>query len=279
MMKPLPSLSTAYSLIIQEERQREINNPSSITTDFTDQVYVPSPSPSVLMPLMPDPSPSSTALNVSSHVIPLRRTTRSPSRLHDYDCNSVISEEEPFTCHHTITKLCITDSTCNSSMPITKFAFDTQTIQQEPAFYHEARGIPAWEEAMQKEITALTNNHTWDIVPLPKGKRPIACRWVYKIKYRADGTIERHKARLVAKGFTQKEGIDYHETFSPVIKFSTIRCLVSLAVKRGWAIHQFDVNNAFLHGDYMKRCICVSHPAIMSPPHLSYASSNDLYMA
>lgn len=123
---------------------------------------------------------------------------------------------------------------------------------------------------MTKELNALDANNTWELVKLPKGKKPIACRWVYKIKYKTYGTIERHKARLVAKRFTQQEGVDFHETFSPVVKFNTIRCLVSLAVKRKWNIHQFDVNNAFLHGDlheevYMK-----------FPPRHQVASSSSI---
>jgi len=71
---------------------------------------------------------------------------------------------------------------------------------------------------MSKAIQALVDNDTWEIMPLPVGKKPIGCRWVYKAKYKADGSLERLKARLVVKGFTHKEGIDYIETFSPVVK-------------------------------------------------------------
>jgi Reverse transcriptase (RNA-dependent DNA polymerase) len=76
---------------------------------------------------------------------------------------------------------------------------------------------------------------------LPKGKKPVGCKWVYKIKYNSDGTIERHKAILVAKGFTQTYGLDYQETFAPVVKMSTVRILLSIAVNLGWSLCQMDV--------------------------------------
>ncbi|PKI35344.1 hypothetical protein CRG98_044258, partial [Punica granatum] len=109
---------------------------------------------------------------------------------------------------------------------------------------------------MAEEIRALELNQTWILETLPQGKRPIDCKWVYKIKRRA-GSVERYKARLVAKGFTQVEGIDFHETFAPVVKLVTVRCLLTVPVARGWETHQMDVRNAFLRGDldeevYMK---------------------------
>ncbi|BBH04611.1 RmlC-like cupins superfamily protein [Prunus dulcis] len=85
----------------------------------------------------------------------------------------------------------------------------------EPTTFAQASTDPLWQEAMDKEIQALEQNNTWSITPLPAGKHPIGCKWVYKVKYNSDGSVERYKARLVAKGYTQQEGLDYTETFSP----------------------------------------------------------------
>ncbi len=102
---------------------------------------------------------------------------------------------------------------------------------------------------MHSELKALEANNTWVLTPLPEGKQPIGCKWVYKVKLKADGSLERYKARLVAKGYTQQEGLDYSETFSPVAKFTFVRLLLAIAIVKGWSLTQLDVNNAFLHGD------------------------------
>jgi len=138
----------------------------------------------------------------------------------------------------------------------------------EPCSFQEACHQTVWQKAMHEELQALDANHTWSIVSLPKNKKAVGSRWVYKIKFKTDGSIKRHKARLVAQGFTQTYGIDYKETFAPVAKMNTIRTLLSVAINHGWFLSQMDVKNAFLHGDlqeevYMK--LPPGHPQSNDP--------------
>jgi histone deacetylase 1/2 len=118
----------------------------------------------------------------------------------------------------------------------------------EPDSADEALKLPKWKNAMQDEFDALQRNGTWSLVPPSRGRNLIDCKWVFKIKRRADGEIDRYKARLVAKGFKQRYGIDYEDTFSPVVKIATVRLVLSIAVTRGWCLRQLDVQNTFLHG-------------------------------
>jgi histone deacetylase 1/2 len=101
---------------------------------------------------------------------------------------------------------------------------------------------------MDVEFDALHRNKTWHLVPPQKGKNVIDCKWVFKIKRRLDEKIDRYKERLVVKGFKQRYDIDYEDTFSPMVKATTIRLVLSLAISRNWCLRQLDVQNAFLHG-------------------------------
>jgi len=119
----------------------------------------------------------------------------------------------------------------------------------EPTCFEQAVGNPQWNNAMNEEMAALDVNATWELVALPKGKKTIGCKWVYKVKHNVDGFVNKYKARLVAKGYAQTYGIDYEETYSPVAKMTTVRTIISMAVAKGWSLHQMDVKNVFLHGD------------------------------
>ena len=115
-----------------------------------------------------------------------------------------------------------------------------------------------WYNAMKDELDSMKSNEVWDLVELPKGVQAIGCKWVYKTKRDSLGNIERYKARLVAKGFTQKEGIDYTETFSPVSKKDSLRIILALVAHLDLELQQMDVKTAFLNGDleeevYMKQ--------------------------
>lgn len=135
-----------------------------------------------------------------------------------------------------------------------------------PTSFTMANKHSKWWDAMAKELTALAQNNTWIIVP-PCDQNVIGCKWIYKVKWKADGTIERHKARLVAKGYNQEEGIDYHDTFSPAVKPTTIQVVLSLAVSQNWSVCQLDVNNAFLHDDLDETVYMSQPPVFIDPLH------------
>jgi hypothetical protein len=100
---------------------------------------------------------------------------------------------------------------------------------------------------MDEKMAALGVNATWELVALPKDKKVIGCKWAYKVKHNVDGFVSRYKARLVAKGYAQTYGIDYEETYSPVIKMTTIRVIIVMVAAKRWFLHQMDVKNVFLH--------------------------------
>jgi hypothetical protein len=125
-----------------------------------------------------------------------------------------------------------------------------KVIQEvEPTCFEQAVGNPKWDNAMDEEMAALDANASWELVVLLEDKKTIGCKWVYKVKHNADGSMSKYKARLVAKGYAQTYGIDYEETYNPVAKMTTIRAIIIMAVAKGWSLHQMDVKNVFLHRD------------------------------
>ena len=125
-------------------------------------------------------------------------------------------------------------------------------MEDDPINFHQAKqssNSQKWIDAMNDEMKSMKNNDVWDLIELPEGVKPIGCKWIFKTKRDSKGNVERYKARLVAKGFTQKEGIDYKETFSPVSTKDSFRIIMALVAHFDLELHQMDVKTAFLNGD------------------------------
>jgi hypothetical protein len=107
--------------------------------------------------------------------------------------------------------------------------------------------VDNWKEVVCTEMDSILSNRTWELIDRPYGCKPVGCKWVFKKKLRPDGTIDKYKVRLVAKGYTQKEGEDFFDTYSPVARLTTIHVLLSLAASHGLLVHQMDIKIAFLN--------------------------------
>ena len=150
--------------------------------------------------------------------------------------------------HHTTTR-----AKNNITKPIQKLNLHThkQTSQNTtPTSISQALKDQNWRHTMSEEYDALVRNGTWELVPPDDSSNMVGCKWIYRIKRNSDGFIDRYKAHLVAKGFHQRPRVDYHETFIPVVKPTTVRLVLSIAISNGWSLCQLDVNNAFLQGRF-----------------------------
>ncbi|KAL8109804.1 hypothetical protein AgCh_025773 [Apium graveolens] len=156
------------------------------------------------------------------------------------------------------TTLCATVAT--QEVQPTFQCFVTSIVKTEdPKTFYQAIEQQHWIDAMNVELEALEANDTWDVTTLPSNKKAIGCKWLYKTKFKSDGSIERFKARLVILGCKQVYGVDYENTFAPVAKMTTIRALLAVAVVNDWMVVQMDVTNAFLHGE-LEEIVCMKMP-------------------
>lgn len=135
---------------------------------------------------------------------------------------------------------------------------------REPQIIKEALSKEHWVEAMYEELHALRFNDTWQLVPRRSHMNIAGSRWVYKTKLKADGSVERFKARLITKGYNQIEEVDFDDTFSPMIKATTISIVLVISMTLHWPIKQLDVKNAFLHGDLIER-VFMEHLGFIDP--------------
>ncbi|KAA0045094.1 putative mitochondrial protein [Cucumis melo var. makuwa] len=215
-----------------------VSNPHSFFTDPFTNLFPTTDSPQPTSELTQ--SPITSALSDLSSVpyeepehAPVRRSTRvreTPSHLKEYHCFSIIMSLD------------------------------------EPSSYKEASTNPLWQQAMNDELQALEKTHTWDYVDLPPGKKPIGCKWIFKVKTHSDGSIERYKARLVAKGYSQEYDIDYEVTFAPVARMTSVRSLLAIAATKQWPLLQMDVKNAFLNGTLSEEVYMKPPPDTTPPP-------------
>lgn len=212
--------------------------------------FIPSSSSSHSILIPTDHSNETVPLGESSPTQRPKRQSKVHAYLDQYHCY-LLNHKNDFPAHPIHT----------SSYPISSFlSYDhlepsyrnfvlNITTSTPPKTFLEAIKSKEFTAAMKSEMFSLEDTGTWSVCELPPGKHHVGCKWVYTIKFNPDGMIERFKARLVAKGYTQIEGLDYIDTFSPVAKMGTVRLLLRLAASKNWSITQLDISNAFLNGD------------------------------
>jgi len=197
-----------------------------------------------------------------SHALPQNHanapSTSSPSRsIPTSPTTSLTSHtDEPQNICHMIT--------CAKERVFKPCIFIATTVSGLPKSTKEVLLHTQWLSAVHGEIEALQNNNTWVLTSLPPGVKPMSYKWIFKVKYNADGSFQRNKTRLVAKGFHQQPGFDYFELFSPVIKLITISLILTITIQRNWHVNQININNVFLYGDPKEFVYMVQPPGFVT---------------
>ncbi|KAL3838972.1 hypothetical protein ACJIZ3_023563 [Penstemon smallii] len=233
----------------------------SLPTTFTQESPIHSPNNSHLQNLntTDPPNPSSFNCSPSSSIQPPSTTTNTTSKPHPMATRSTTNSLRPKS---------RSDGTI--PWPPPRAHLTTASVPEEPTSVPQASKYHEWRNAMQLEFDALMTTKTWTLVPPSPNQNLIGCKWIFKTKFRSDGSIDRRKARLVAKGYNQLEGLDYNETFSPVVKPTSIRLVLSIATSLNWQITQLDIQNAFLHGSIDESVFMSQPPGFIHPDYPTY---------
>ncbi|PNX83073.1 hypothetical protein L195_g039111, partial [Trifolium pratense] len=248
----VPSQSLAHEPSVVPEPRQESASVSSVQPlpiSSPEPVHILSQS---LVTESPESSmiPVSTPTSVPESMLPV--SAEIPVARDDLTCSTTntVSDLVPTSNNPIQRDRIVTRSQHNIFKPKKIFTATKHDLQEnlEPSTINQAFKIPHWRDACSAEFDALMNNGTWTLVPRQANTNLVGCKWLFRIKRNPDGSVARYKARLVAKGFTQTPGLDFKETFAPVVKPQTIKVVLTLALAQGWSLHQMDVNNAFLQG-------------------------------
>jgi hypothetical protein len=235
---------------------------ASATPTTPDQPAPASTHPTTSSDTLPDPPPPPQQPTNTYSRRPKATTIPTPPAFETYTqtaANPTITHPPP-TPSATRTRPPSLRPNPKTAKPYNASSFSTTTSPDtEPTSFTIANKSSHWRQAMADEYSALLRNGTWTLVPRIPGTNVVDCKWVYKIKRDPKGAIQRYKARLVAKGYRQQPGVDYQDTFSPVVKATTIRLVLSLAITQQWQLRQLDVQNAFLHGT-LKETVYLQQP-------------------
>ncbi|KAI5328775.1 hypothetical protein L3X38_028172 [Prunus dulcis] len=257
--EPSPSVALAPIAPLLPSSNPQASVPTSTAPIITPPVHYPAQND----PAQPPP-----------HLSPIRTYTRNPNRtVVTFPSSDPHPSNPPIPPVHPDHSM-VTRAKAGIHKPNPRYAMTATThpilSSIEPTCVSQAVKDPLWRQAMSNEFNALIRNGTWELIPSLPSQNLIGCKWVFRIKRHPDGTIDRYKARLVAKGFHQRPGVDFSDTFSPVVKPTTIRIVLHLAVTHGWPIRQLDVNNAFLHGTLLENVYMVQPPGFVDSNHPSY---------
>ncbi|KAG7573078.1 Integrase catalytic core [Arabidopsis suecica] len=217
-------------------------------------------------------SPIAASSSVTPTLSPSSSTTTSPT-----NSDSPIFTEEDFpqlsspqnatnNAHHMMTR-----AKSGIVKPNPKYILiANKGFPAEPRTIAAALKHPGWTGAMEEEIDTCHETKTWSLEPPPDNANVLGCKWIFKTKIKADGTLDKLRARLVAKGYDQEEGVDFLETFSPVVRTATVRMILHVATVEKWDIKQLDVKNAFLHGDLHETVYMKQPPGFEDKEHPNY---------